>query len=59
MKTNKKIKAVVNEPLFSGDNKPIKVNVKVVQLIQINCIPVPRKTLKRIEFEVGGRKMSP
>ena len=47
MKTNNKINAVINDPLFAGDNKPSRANVNVAIHIQHSWTPEPTKTLRK------------
>jgi hypothetical protein len=61
MKTKSKMKAVVKEPLFSGESNPSMVNVRVATLMsmQISHTPVPSKMLRSIDKVARVRKTSP
>ena len=58
-KTNRRMNAVVNEPLFAGDSNPSKANESVAMLIIKSCIPVPTKILSNMGWLEGGLKTSP
>ena len=48
MKTKRRIKAVMSDPLFAGESRPSSAKERVAKPMQNSCTPVPMNTLKSI-----------
>lgn len=49
MKTKRRMKAVMSEPLFAGESNPSNAKVNVAKHMQKSCTPVPKNTLTNVD----------